>query len=111
VKRRGDDIPRDARALAAVLGTGALGFGLLGILAPARLARMMDIDEDAARAIGFRDTGNALVFLLAPTSVAAAQRMLYDLGDVFAFGRRKRAVAAGAASFAALAAWTAWRAR
>jgi hypothetical protein len=109
--RQRRDIPLDARVGAAVLGAGALGFGLVGIVAPARLARIMRTDEDVARAIGVRDVGNALAFALAPTSVAASQRMLYDLGDALAFGPRKPAVAVGALSFAAIAAWTAWRAR
>ncbi|MGH3022959.1 MAG: hypothetical protein ACRDNI_04815 [Gaiellaceae bacterium] len=111
MRQRRDHLPVDARLGAVVLGAGALGFGLLGILAPGRLARMMGIDDDAARAVGFRDVGNAIAFALAPTRAAAAQRMLYDLGDALVFGRRKPAVAVGATSFAALAAWTAWRAR
>jgi hypothetical protein len=106
-----DHIPADARLGAVALGAGALGFGLLGILAPGRLSRMMGIDEDAARAVGLRDVGNGVAFVLAPTRAAALQRMLYDLGDALAFGRRKPAVAWGATSFAVLAAWTAWRAR
>jgi hypothetical protein len=106
-----ENTPRGARIAAAVLAGGSLGFGLLGILAPGRLARMMDADEEAARAIGIRDVGNALAFALAPTRAAALQRMVYDLGDAATFGRRKPAVAAGALSFAALAGWTAWRAR
>jgi hypothetical protein len=106
-----DDMPIDGRVGAGILGTGALAFGVLGAVAPARLARMMGADVEAARAIGLRDLGNALAFALAPTSVAAAQRLLYDLGDAAVYGRRRPTVAAGALSFAALAAWTAWRAR
>jgi hypothetical protein len=94
-----------------VLGGGTLAFGVLGLVAPVRLARMLDSDEETARAIGLRDVGNALAFVLAPTSAAAAQRMLYDLGDALAFGPRRPSVAAGALSFAVLAAWTAWRSR
>lgn len=107
----GDDIPTDARITAAILASGALAFGLLGLLAPRRLAAMMATDEDTARAIGFRDTGNALAFALAPTRAAALQRGLYDVGDALAFGGRKPTVLAGALSFAVLSAWTAWRAR
>lgn len=106
-----DKTPRDAQVGAAILGSGALAFGILGLVAPKRLAKMMDADVDAARAIGFRDVGNGLAFVFAPTSVAALQRMLYDIGDAASFGPRKPAVAAGALSFAALSAWTAWRAR
>jgi hypothetical protein len=106
-----ENTPREARIAAAVLAGGSFGFGLLGILAPGRLARMLDADEETARAIGVRDVGNALAFVLAPTSAAAVQRMAYDLADAATFGRRKPAVAAGALSFAALAGWTAWRAR
>jgi hypothetical protein len=105
------DLPLDARITAAVLGSGALAFGLLGLVAPRKLAEMMATDEDTARAVGFRDTGNALAFLLAPTSAAALQRGLYDIGDALAFGRRKPTIMAGALSFAVLSAWTAWRAR
>jgi hypothetical protein len=106
-----DDSPLDAKIGAAVLGSGALAFGLFGLVAPRRLATMMATDEDTARAVGFRDTGNAIAFALAPTSAAALQRLLYDVGDAAAFGPRKRSVAVGALSFAALASWTAWRAR
>jgi hypothetical protein len=106
-----DEIPTDAKIAAAVLGSGALAFGLLGLVAPGKLARMMATDVDTARAVGFRDTGNALAFALAPTWAAALQRGLYDVGDALAFGRRKPTVLAGALSFAALSAWTAWRAR
>jgi hypothetical protein len=105
------DLPLDARITAAVLGSGALAFGLLGLVAPRKLAELMATDEDTARAVGFRDTGNALAFLLAPTSAAALQRGLYDIGDALAFGRRKPTIMAGALSFAVLSAWTAWRAR
>lgn len=110
-KPAGDGSPVGVRVGAAVLAGGALGFGLLGLVAPGRLARMMDTDREAARAIGLRDVGNALAFLLAPTSAAATQRMLYDLGDAVIFGPRKPTVAAGALSFALLAGWTAWRSR
>lgn len=104
-------ITRRVRAGAAVLAGGSLAFGLLGLVAPGRLARMMGSDEETARAIGLRDVGNALTFALAPTRAAATQRMLYDLGDAAVFGPRKPGVAAGALSFAVLAAWTAWQAR
>lgn len=106
-----DDIPTDARVAAAILGGGALAFGIFGLVAPARLAKMMATDVDAARAVGFRDLGNALTFAIAPTRVAAAQRMVYDLGDAISFGPRKPGVAAGALTFALLAGWTAWRAK
>ena len=106
-----ENTPRGARIAAAVLAGGSFGFGLLGILAPGRLARMMGADEETARAIGVRDVGNALAFVLAPTSAAAVQRMVYDLADAASFGRSKPTVAAGALSFAALAGWTAWRTR
>ncbi len=84
------------RAGAVVLAGGSLAFGLLGLVAPGRLARMMGSDEETARAIGLRDVGNALTFALAPTRAAATQRMLYDLGDAAVFGPLKPGVAAGA---------------
>ncbi len=105
------DTPTDAKIGASVLSAGALAFGVFGLVAPARLAKMMATDTDTARAVGFRDTGNALAFLFAPTSGAALQRMLYDLGDALALGPRKRSIMIGALSFASLSAYTAWRAR
>jgi hypothetical protein len=86
-----------------VLAGGSLAFGLLGLVAPGRLVRMMGSDEETARAIGPRDVGNALTFALAPTRAAATQRMLCDLGDAAVFGPCKPGVAAGALSFAVLA--------
>lgn len=111
MRSRRPDIPADAKIGAAILASGALAFGVLGLVAPRRLAEMMAIDVDTARAIGLRDTGNALAFALAPTSAAAVQRLAYDLGDAVVFGPRKRTTVAGALSFALLSAWTAWRAR
>lgn len=96
-------ITRRVRAGAVVLAGGSLAFGLLGLVAPGRLVRLMGSDEETARAIGRRDVGNALTFALAPTRAAATQRMLYDLGDAAVFGPRKPGVAAGALSFAVLA--------
>jgi hypothetical protein len=106
-----DDIPTDAKLTAAVLASGALAFGILGLVNPRKLAAMMVTDEDTARSIGIRDTGNALAFLVAPTWAAALQRGVYDVGDALAFGGRKPSVRVAALSFAALSAWTAWRAR
>ncbi len=88
-----------------VLAAGAFGFGVLGLVSPARLARMVGSDEATARELGVRDLGNGLVILAAPTA-GIAQRMLYDVGDAIVFGRRKPGVAVGALAFAALGAYT-----
>lgn len=86
-----------------VLGAGALAFGVLGIAAPKRLARMLGSGEDAARSVGFRDVGNALViFGSADARLGIAQRVLYDVGDALEYGPRKRGVLVGALAFAAL---------
>jgi hypothetical protein len=88
-----------------VLAAGALGFGVFGIASPARLARMLGSDEATAREVGFRDLGNGLVILAAPTA-GIAQRMLYDVSDAIMFGRRRPRVAVGALGFATLGAYT-----
>jgi hypothetical protein len=87
------------------LGAGALGFGVLGLVAPARLARMVGSDEETARELGLRDLGNGLVILAAP-QVGLAQRALFDVGDAVMFGRRKPKVGVGALAFAALGVYT-----
>jgi hypothetical protein len=93
------------RGLTRILGTGALAFGVLGVVRPAVLARMMDASEDHARAIGVRDLGNALVlFASRDPRPAIVQRMLYDVGDAFQLAPRKPAAAAAAIGFAALGA-------
>lgn len=88
-----------------VLAAGALGFGALGVAAPARLARLVGSDEETARELGFRDLGNGLVILAAP-SAGLAQRAFYDVSDAVMFGRRKPKVGIGALAFAALGVYT-----
>ena len=91
------------RSISYVLGGGALAFGVLGLVDPARLARMMAGDEETARAIGFRDVGNAIaIFATGGGRPAIVQRMLFDVGDAVMFGPRKPKVAVGALAFAAL---------
>jgi hypothetical protein len=93
------------RALTRLLGTGALAFGVLGVVRPATLARMMDADEDHARSVGFRDLGNALLLFVSPDPrPAIVQRMLYDVGDALHLARRKPGAAAAAVAFAGLGA-------
>ena|SRR5438105_2233978 len=91
---------------AAVLAAGAGAFGVVGVLAPARLARMIDSDLDTAREIGIRELGNVLVFVACRDrpAPAIAQRALYDLSDALLFGRRKPLVGLSAAAFAGLGA-------
>src|SRR4051812_36185602 len=88
-----------------MLAGGALGFGVLGLVAPARLARMLGCDEETARELGVRALGNGLVILAAPTA-GLAQRALFDVGDAVVFGRRRPKVAVGALAFAALGVYT-----
>ncbi len=91
--------------LKLVLGSGALVFGVLGIVRPASLARMCATNEETARELGFRDLGNALViFAAADPRPGIAQRMLYDVSDAIMFGRRKPVVAVAGLGFAALGA-------
>lgn len=94
------------RAIRRVLADGALVFGLLGLVRPRTLARMVAADEDVARLLGVRDLGNAVAFRLAGDGalLPLAQRIAYDLGDAALFGPRKPRVAAGALAFAALGA-------
>jgi hypothetical protein len=91
------------RILRLTLGGGAAAFGVLGVVAPGRLSRLTGGSDDASRALGFRDLGNAMLFAAGPPRVAIAQRMLYDVGDAVVYGRRAK-VAAGALAFAALGA-------
>lgn len=95
-----------------VLGAGALGFGVYGLLAPKSLARMVGSDDaSVGRELGFRDLGNALVFAAGANRAAVMQRMLYDVSDAVRFGRRKPKVGAGALAFAALGAAALLRSR
>ena len=91
-------------AHAAVLAAGAGLFAALGILAPARLARVIDSDVDTAREIGIRELGNVLVFAACRDrpAPAIAQRALYDASDALLFGRRKPLVGVAAAAFSGL---------
>jgi hypothetical protein len=86
-----------------ILGAGALAFGVLGLVRPAKLADMMAADEETAREVGFRDVGNGLLLLVSPDPrPAIAQRALYDVADAVMFGPRKTTVLVGALGFAAL---------
>jgi hypothetical protein len=86
-----------------ILGGGALAFGVLGLVRPAKLAELMAADEETAREVGFRDVGNGLLLLASPDPrPAIAQRALYDVADALMFGPRKPGVAVGALGFAAL---------
>jgi hypothetical protein len=88
-----------------VLGAGSLAFGVLGLVRPARLARMMAIGEDAARIVGFRDTGSALaLFASADKRLAVVQRMLFDAGDAALLARRRPGAAVAALAFGCLGA-------
>ena len=91
------------RAISNVLGAGAVAFGVVGLLDPARLARMIDASEETAREIGFRDLGNGLaIFASGGSTWSIAQRVLYDVSDAILFGGRKPKVAVGALAFAGL---------
>jgi hypothetical protein len=95
-----------------ILGGGAFVFGVLGVVAPRRLAAMVgSADEALGRELGFRDLGNALVFAAGANRTAVAQRMAYDVSDAIRFGRRKPTVGVGALAFAGLGALALLRTR
>ena len=97
------EVDRDPFVL--VLGGGALAFGILGVVAPSRLASLLGPDDAGiGRELGFRDVGNALVFASGASRAALFQRMVYDVSDAIRFGRRRPGVGAGALAFAALGA-------
>lgn len=85
-------------------GGGSLAFGIWGLVDPASLARFMGSSDDAARVIGFRDTGVGLLIAAAGGPLPLALRALYDLGDAVTLRERKPGVAAGALGFSLLAA-------
>ena len=91
--------------LRRVLGLGTLGFGVLGVASPRTLGRMMAVDDETARAIGFRDLGSGLA-LLRGGGTALVQRIVYDLSDARLLARRRKPLATAAAlGFAALCAY------
>ena len=61
--------------------------------------------EQIARELGFRDVGNGLVILAAPTA-GLAQRVFFDVSDAIMFGRSRPKVGIGALVFAALGVYT-----
>jgi len=88
-----------------VLGGGAFAFGVYGVVAPRRLARLVGSDDpDLGRELGYRDLGNALVFAAGANRAAIMQRMLYDVSDAISFGPRKPKLGVGALAFAGLGA-------
>jgi hypothetical protein len=92
------------RTAIAVLAAGAIGFGVLGIARPARLARLVGTDEASARALGMRDLTNGVLLLLARDKrPVLAARALADLDDAWKFGPNDPRVLAGTLGFAALA--------
>jgi hypothetical protein len=95
------------RASVGFLAAGAIGFGLLGVARPQRLAHLMGTDEESARALGFRDLTNGVLLLLARDKrPLLAARALANLDDAWKYGRSDRRVLVGALGFAALAAVT-----
>ena len=92
-------------SLRRVMGAGTLGFGILGVASPRTLGRMLAVDDETARAIGFRDIGSGFA-LLRGGRAALVQRIVFDLSDArLLAGRRKPAAAALALGFAALCAY------
>lgn len=91
------------KSLTRVLGLGTLAFGVLGVARPASLARMMDAEEEHARAIGYRDLGSGFALLWGrdPRS-AILQRIVYDVSDALYLASRKPVAAAAALGFAGL---------
>lgn len=99
------------RIARVVLAGGSLFFGAWGLARPQTLARTMGASEDAAREIGFRDTGAGLLILAVPGPAPYLVRALFDVGDAVTIRREKPRVAVGALAFAALALVAALRAR
>lgn len=93
------------KSLTRVLGVVTLSFGVLGVARPAALARMMEAEDEHARAIGYRDLGSGLALLWGrdPRS-AIVQRIFYDVSDALYLASRKPAAAAAALGFAGLCA-------
>jgi hypothetical protein len=96
------------RAAIALVATGAVGFGILGLTRPQRLAALIGSDEDEARTLGVRDLTNGLALAAALVTgrdprPALAARALADLSDAWRYGRTDRRVLAGALASAALA--------
>jgi hypothetical protein len=96
------------RAAVTVVAAGSIGFGLLGLARPHRVAALMGADEPAARAIGMRDLTNGVTLATAVLTgrdprPALAAHALFNLRDAVTYGRNDRRVLAGALTFAALA--------
>jgi hypothetical protein len=96
------------RGSIAFIAAGSLGFGVLGLARPHRLAALIGSDEETARTLGVRDLTNGLALAAALATgrdprPALAARALADLSDAWKFGRSDRRVLAGALASAALA--------
>ena len=96
------------RASVTVLAAGSIGFGLLGLTRPQRVAELVGADESTARALGTRDLTNGITLAMALLAgrdprPALAARAMFDLSDAVKYGRNDRRVLAGTLAFAALA--------
>lgn len=83
----------DTRPLGLVLGWASLGIGMLGMLAPGWLARIMRIDRSAVWILAVRDIGSAWLLLGRGGRLAFLSRMVFDLGDGALMLRRRPALA------------------
>jgi len=95
----------------AFFGGGSAAFGVWGLVHPASLGRVMGTSADAARLVGFRDTGVGLLIARSEGPLPFVLRALYDLGDCVTLRKQKPKVAAGALGFSLLAAAAAFSER
>jgi hypothetical protein len=96
------------RASVTVLAAGSIGFGLLGLARPYRVAALVGVDESTAKALGMRDLANGVTLATAVLAgrdprPALAARAMFDLSDAVKYGRNDRKILAATLTFAALA--------
>jgi hypothetical protein len=91
------------RGPAALLAVGCLWFAALALVRPRRMAEILKADERLVRALGVRDLVSGASLLAArDPRVPLAARIVFDLGDVATFARRRPSMAGVAALYAAL---------
>lgn len=84
------------RQVVAGLGYGSVALGIVGMLAPQQVARLMNDDPDLARPLSLRDAliGVAILRERGPASLVV--RGLSDVSDAVRLHRRSPLVALGA---------------
>jgi len=95
--------------LVSALGYGSVALGVVGLLAPRQVARLMNDDPDLARPLSLRDAliGVAILRDRGPASLVA--RGLSDVSDAVRLRRRSPLVALGAFSVGVVAFAAAYR--